>query len=152
MPTTTGTPGGADRQRVTASGAKVAPISPETALPFLARLGVRGPELIELALGAHETEGPLIGVAAFGDVGVDHASLIVAVVPECRRLGIGSELLYALADDAVLTGLRWFLVSYPASEVAADALVRTSGLTSARRVVDGTVTAVLDTTGSPASS
>ena len=147
MSTTTGTTGGADRQRITASGAKVAPIGPDSAQTFLARLGERGPEFIELALGAHESEGTLIGVAAFGDVGVDHASLIVAVVPDRRRLGIASELLYALADEAALTGLRWFLVSYPVSELAADALVRTCGLTTARRVVDDTVTAVLDTTG-----
>ena len=147
MSTTTGTTGGADRQRITASGAKVAPIDRDSARTFLARLGERGPEPIELALGAHEPEGTLIGVAAFGGVGVDHASLIVAVVPDRRRLGIASELLHALADEAARTGLRWFLVSYPASELAADALVRTCGLTTARRVVDGTVTAVLDTTG-----
>ena len=146
MSTTTGTTGGADRQRITASGAKVAPIDPDSARTFLARLGGCGPECIELALGAHESEGTLIGVAAFGDVGVDHASLIVAVVPDRRRLGIASELLYALADEAGRTGLRWFLVSYPASEMAADALVRTCGLTTARRAVDGIVTAVLDTT------
>ena len=147
MSTTTGTTGGADRQRITASGAKVAPIGPDSAQTLLARLGERGPESIELALGAHESEDTLIGVAAFGDVGVDHASLMVAVVPERRRLGIASELLYALADDAAVTGLRWFQVSYPVSELAADALVRTCGLTTARRVVDHTVTAVLDTTG-----
>jgi GNAT superfamily N-acetyltransferase len=145
--TTAGTTGGADRPRITASGAKVAPITADSAQAFLVRLGQRAPEFIELALGAHEPEGTLIGVAAFGDVGVDHASMIVAVVPDRRRLGVASELLYALADEAVLTGLRWFLVSYPVSELAADALVRTCGLTTARRVVDDTVTAVLDTTG-----
>jgi len=145
--TTTGTTGQADGQRLTTSGAKVAAIDAETAQAFLGRLGEHGPKSIELALGAHETEGTLIGVAAFGDVGVDHAALIVAVVPERRRLGIGSDLIYALADDAVLTGLRWFQVSYLASDVAADALVRTCGLTSARRVVADTVAAVLDTTG-----
>jgi GNAT superfamily N-acetyltransferase len=145
--TTTGTTGGADRQRITASGAKVGPIDPDSAQRLLARLGARGPELIEVALGAHEPEGTLIGVAAFGDVGVDHAPLIVAVVPDRRRLGIARELLYALADEAALTGLRWFLVSYPLSDLAADALVRTCGLATARRVVDDTVTAVLDTTG-----
>ncbi len=146
MSTTTGTTGGAHRQRITASGAKVAPIGPDAAQTFLARLGQHGPERIELALGAHEAEGTLIGVAAFGDVGVGHASLIVAVVPDRRRLGIAGELLYALADEAALTGLRWFLVSYPVSELAADALVRMCGLSTARRVVDDTVNAVLDTT------
>jgi GNAT superfamily N-acetyltransferase len=145
--TTTETPGSPDRERITTSGAKVEAVDPDSAQRFLARLERRGPELVELALGAHEPAGRLIGVAAFGDVGVDHASLVVAVVPDRRRLGIASELLYALADEAARTGLRWFLVSYPSSEMAGDALVRSCGLTSARRVVDGTVTAVLDTSG-----
>jgi len=149
--TTTPASGGAHWHRPTASGATLAAIPSEVAEAFLARLGEHGPDSIEMALGAHEDDGTLMGVAAFGAVRGDHGSLIVAVVPERRRLNIGSDLLHALVAEAARTGIRWFQVSYPADAAAADALVRTCGLTAARRVDAGTITAVLDTTECPAS-
>jgi GNAT superfamily N-acetyltransferase len=143
---------GATGYPVTTSGAKIATIPAETAEAFLARLGERAPDPIELALGAFEDELTLIGVAAYGAVKANHGSLIVAVAPERRRLGIGSDLLQTLLADAARTGVRWFLVSYPSDAVAADALVRNCGLTTARRSVADCVTAVLDTTSSRSTS
>src|SRR5687768_8725843 len=111
--TTTPTDSGAHQHLATTSGARLAAVSSEVAEAFLARLGERGPDPIEVALGAHEDDGTLIGVAAFGAVRADHGSLIVAVVPERRRLRIGSDLLQALMADAARTGMHWFRVSYP---------------------------------------
>jgi hypothetical protein len=145
----TGTAGGTERQRVTASGAKVDSIRPEQATAFLTRLCEPSAEPIELALGAHEDDGTLIGVAAFGAVRRDHASLMVVVAPERRRLKVGTDLLHLLVVDAERSGIRWFEVTYPVGSAAADALVGTSARSSARRVVGDTVIAVLDTAGYP---
>ena len=142
---------GAPRHPVTASGATLTAIPAETAEAFLARLGERAPEPLELALGAHEDDGTLIGVAAYGAVRANHGSLIVAVVPERRRLRVGSDLLQALLAAAARTGMGWFRVSYPSGAVAADALVRSCGLATARRSVADSVTAVLDATSSASS-
>jgi len=149
--TTTPADGAPHRHAPTASGAKLAAIPADVAEAFLARLGEHGPASIEAALGAHEDSGTLIGVAAFGDVSADHGSFIVAVVPDRRRLKIGSDLLHALVADAARSGVRWFQVSYPAGAADADALARSCGLTIARRVGAGTVTAVLDTARCPPS-
>ena len=148
--TTTPAVAGAHGQGATSSGAKCAAIPSDVAEAFLARLNEHGPDPIEVALGAHEDDGTLIGVAAFGAVRADHGSLIVAVVPERRRLKIGSDLLHELMASSARTGIRWFQVSYPTDAAATDALIRACGLTTARRVEAGTVTVVLDTTGSPA--
>ena len=152
MSTTAPSSSGAHRHLATTSGARLAAISSEVAVAFLARLGERGPDPIELALGAHEDDGTLVGVAAFGAVRAAHGSLIVAVVPERRRLRIGSDLLQALMADAARTGMHWFKVSYPAGAPAADALTRGCGFTTARRVDGGAITAVLDTTATQSDS
>ena len=147
MPTTAATTGAAQQYPATASGAKLTSVPAEAATALLARLGVPAPDSIECAIGAHQDDGTLIGVAALGAVRAANGSLVIAVVPERRRLKIGIDLLHAIVNDAARIGVRRFLVCYARGAVAADALLRSSGLITARRVVNGNVTAVLQTTG-----
>ena len=151
MTTTTPAAGGAHGHGATASGAKLAAIPSEVAEAFLARLGEHGPDSIELALGAHEDDGTLIGVAAFGAVRADHGSLIVAVVPERRRLKIGSDLLLRARGRRGANGHPVVPGVLSRRRGRCRRAARTCGLTTARRVDAGTVTAVLDTTECPAS-
>lgn len=143
MPTTAPTDGGAHEHQATLSGAKITAIAADTAEAFLARIVVPAPEAIEVALGALQDDGTLIGVAVLGAVTAGRSSATVAVAPERRRMKIGSDLLHLLVAEATRRGVRRLRVSYRADAPAADALIRSSGLVAARRVVTGTVTAVL---------
>ena len=144
MPTTTPRPAPTQPLLATTSGAKLAPISTDAAEAFLARVGQRGPETTEIALGALGDDMRLIGVAVLGAGGDSRSSsATVAVTPERRRLQIGSDLLHALLGAAARRGVRRVSATYPVGATGAEALVRSVGLPTARRVVNGQVTAVI---------
>ena len=142
MPTDHSTKADESSVAVTASGAKVVPVSVEAAEGFLARLDQRGAGPIASALGALQDDGFLMGVGLLGAEADHQAPAFVAVARERRRLKIGSDLLSALLDEASSRGLRRLRVTYEGS-AAADGLLRGSGAVTARRVTGGVVTAVL---------
>jgi GNAT superfamily N-acetyltransferase len=127
---------------VTASGAHLGVIDPEVAAGFLARLGELGPEPIEVAMGAREDDGTLIGVAVLGPSTRQRAWATVAVTPARRRLNVGSDLLGALLRQAGTRDLRYLASSQPTA-AAGTALVRSMGLITARRVHRGVATLVV---------
>jgi GNAT superfamily N-acetyltransferase len=136
---------------VTASGAHLAVIAPEVAAGFLARLGEVGPQAIEVALGALEDDGTLIGVAVLGPAIRQRAWATVAVTPARRRLKVGSDLLGALLRQPDIRGLRYLACSRPAvsAGTAGPALVRSLGLITARRVHQGMATLVVVVASQP---
>lgn len=137
-------PGGLDRRHLTTSGAKIVSVSTDAAEAFLGRVGVRGPEEIWVALAALQDTGAMIGVAVLGASSADDGRVMVAVAPERRRLRVGSDLLHALAAEAEARAVTHLRLSYPAdAAAAADALLRGSGLATARSLVNGVVTSVL---------
>ena len=75
---------------VTTSGAHLSPIDAKAAAAFLARLDEHGPEPIDVALGALEDSGTLIGVGVVGASSPQRAWVSVAVAPPRRRLKVGT--------------------------------------------------------------
>lgn len=137
------TSGALGRRHPTRSGAKIVAVSTDAAEAFLGRVGVRGPEEIWVALAALQDTGAMIGIAVLGASAADDGRVMIAVAPERRRLRVGSDLLDALATEAEERGVESLRLSYPADAIAADALLRGSGLVTARTVVNGVVTSVL---------
>jgi GNAT superfamily N-acetyltransferase len=133
---------------VTTSGAHLGVIDPEGAAEFLDRLGEVGPEPIEVALGALEDDGTLIGVAALGPSTRQRAWATVAVTPARRRLKVGSDLLGALLLHAGTRDLRYLACAQP-TVAAGTAEVRSMGLITARRVHHGVATLVVVVASQP---
>ena len=61
----------------------------------------------------------------------------IAVAPERRRLGVGSELLGAIVATASSQQVSYLACQHPAAEPAPGQLARALGLVVACRVVDG---------------
>src|ERR1039458_8253820 len=78
-----------------ASGVRIETIGVGTALTFLERLGkkVGAPGTPDHAWGAFQDAATLIGVAVLAISGPSTGYACVAVVPERRRLRVGSDLL-----------------------------------------------------------
>lgn len=132
----------------TSTGITLAPLPADTAHTFLLRLDLIPPDLIPpdsgaSAIGAFQDGDSLIGVAAIGRERNGGAAALIAVMPDRRALGVGTDLLHALAGEAEARGLRRLLATYAASNAAAERLVAASGLTTGRRRTDGEVTVVL---------
>ena len=128
---------------VTASGAKIVAISAEAAEAFLARVSEASPG-IEVALGALQDDGVLIGVAILGTAANRvQAPATVAVSPARRRLMVGSDLLHALLAEATARGVQRLHVTYPVGKPGAEGLIRSSGLVTARRIAHGVVAAIV---------
>lgn len=124
---------------LTTCGAKIEVISIDTARIFLDRLG--HPSAITgtacSAWGVFQDATPLIGVAVLSISGSStNGQACLAVVPACRRLGVGSDLLHLLVDEAGMRGLRTLVGVYPAADLAPQGLARALGLTVARRIHD----------------
>jgi hypothetical protein len=124
---------------VTTSGAHLECIGPELAAGFLARLYEPAPESINVALGAFEDNGKLIGVAVLGASTLLRATATVAISPDRRRLKVGSDLLCALLRQAHDDGVRYLVFSHPAAGPLEE-LVRSLGLAMTRRVHQGRTT------------
>jgi len=135
-------------QRVTISGARIAPCPADLAGSFLARFDQRPPQRPIVVLGAFEEDQTLIGVAAVGDQDDANAFFVIVVDPARRELKIGSDLLHAAieATEAIAAveapGIRRLRTIYRQS-AAADRLLDSSGLLVARRRAGGEVTAVV---------
>ena len=134
--------------RATTSGARIRPIHVDQADRFLRRIGVAAPDPLDFALGAHQDDATLIGVAALGITVKNRARAVVAVAPERRRLRVGTDLAHDLVTEAARLDIRNLWFRYPIS-AAADALVRSIGLIAARRVANGEVTATFLLTDRP---
>jgi GNAT superfamily N-acetyltransferase len=124
---------------LTTCGAKIEVISIDTARIFLERFGE--PSAIagttSSAWGVFEDATPLIGVAVLAISGSStNGQACLAVVPARRRLGVGSDLLHLLVEEAGMRGLRTLVGVYPAADPAPQGLARALSLTVARRIHD----------------
>jgi hypothetical protein len=91
---------GASIWRSTLSGAQVRQLSDAGAKDFLTRYSAPLVEqAIRLALGAYDDSGSLIGVLVLTGPSNCVATVHLAVVPERRRLKLGTDLLHAVAAD-----------------------------------------------------
>jgi len=82
-----------------------------------------------LALVAFDPAGQGVGVARYeGREGEEAAEVAVAVTPEWRRVGLGSQLLTMLGHAAVDRGIRRFVASYLEENQDVEGLVTASGL------------------------
>ena len=120
----------------TMSGARIKPIDSDAARAFLERLGETGgtTALLQRAWGAFENETALIGVGVFAAATPTRVHAHIAVVPERRRLHIGSYLLGRLVNEAAAWGLTTLACTHPAEATTPLGLVRSLRLTAARRV------------------
>ncbi len=124
----------------TASGTRIEPLdSPSLARTFLDRYGPSGyqPDDGDRAWGAFEGAGPLVGIGILGAVIVPRGQAWIAVTPERRRLGVGSDLLGSIVAAAQAEGLRYLTWRHRAGEVAPDRLAKSLGLLLGRRVAGG---------------
>ena len=124
------------------SGASIVSISCEAAEAFLATIGERGPDEAWVAFGALHDDGTMIGVAVLGASVTDDGRMMVGVAPDRRRMGVGTDLLKALSDEATRRKFGHLRLSYPESATT-DSFLRSCGLVTASQVVNGTMTAVL---------
>jgi len=131
------------RPAMTASGARIAALSPQSARGFLARFDHPVPSSIAIALGAFEEDRTLIGIALTGEIRNAVAPLAILVEPCRRRIKVGSDLLHAMTDEVARKGARRIVVTYPTDARGIDALLRSSGLLAASRRAGGEVTTVL---------
>jgi len=127
----------------TGSGATLAPVPVATARTFLLRLHLIPPDECAEGVGAFQDRDTLIGVAVLGRAEGGGAPALIAVAPDRRALGVGTDLLHALVDVAAARGTRRLLATYLASNGAADALTSAAGLTAGRRRGSGEVSVVL---------
>ncbi|HKH88370.1 MAG TPA: GNAT family N-acetyltransferase [Acidimicrobiales bacterium] len=82
-----------------------------------------------LALVAFDPAGQGVGVARYeGREGEEAAEVAVAVTPEWRQVGLGSQLLTMLGHAAVDRGIRRFVASYLEENQDVEGLVTASGL------------------------
>lgn len=123
----------------TVSGARIEMLSPDLTQAFFDRLGLADfrPTTNDVAWGAFEDAGPLIGVGVLGEATSLRARAWIAVVPERRRLGVGSELLGLVAAAAKELGLGYLTYRHCAGDAAPHHLARSLGLPLARRVNHG---------------
>lgn len=128
----------------TRSGARIEPVQVELAQSLLERFGSRL-GAVEVALGATVDGDELIGVAAFGTSEHGGAAAVVAVVPDRRRVGVGSDLLDALVAAASSHRIPFLTVRYDKANVAADGFTRASDQVVAYRTLDGVVTVAVRT-------
>jgi GNAT superfamily N-acetyltransferase len=124
---------------LTTCGAQIEVISIDTARIFLDRFGQ--PSSIAgtacSAWGVFQDSTTLIGVAALAISGSStNGQAFLSVMPIRRRLGVGSDLLQLLVDEAGMRGLRTLVGVYPAADPAPQGLARALGLTVARRIDD----------------
>jgi len=124
---------------MTASGARIEVLSPDLAQAFLDRHGLTdyGPGPSDLAWGAFEDAGNLIGVGVLAEVTTQRARTWIAVAPERRRLGVGGELASLIVSGAQGLGLRYLACRYRAADAAPYHLAGSLGLPLARRVDEG---------------
>jgi ribosomal protein S18 acetylase RimI-like enzyme len=131
------------RDLVTESGTRIVAVSIDAAAGFLDRVGARRPDEIWVALAAVQDAETMVGVAVLGATPADLSRITVAVVPERRRLHIGTDLLHALVAEAARSDCQYLRISYPADDTAADVFLQSSGLVAARQALNGVVTVVL---------
>ena len=121
---------------MTASGARIETLSLDLAQAFLDRHGLTDyrPGPFDLAWGAFEDAGRLIGAGVLAKVTTPRGRIWIAVAPERRRLGVGSELASLIVTAAQGRGLRYLTCRYRASDAAPHHLAGSLGLPLARRV------------------
>lgn len=123
--------------RLTVSGAKISPVEPHAAEEFLTRLGETTPQGLDVAFGAREDNGTLIGVAVLAPAG-HWGTGLVAVQPARRRLRIGRDLLHELLVHAAARELRYVTCNRPLPSTVADEFLRSVGLQVTRDELHGT--------------
>jgi GNAT superfamily N-acetyltransferase len=127
--------------RPTLSGARIQPARPENVAGYLVRLGaVSDYSAHARAWEALESDGCKIGVAVLDQVTAICARAFVGVSPERRRLGIGTDLLSLLLDEAAALGSALLLGTHCAQTQAPRRLVGSMGLMAEWRVHQGLAT------------
>ena len=127
----------------TLSGAHIRTLAVTAAETFLRRLGHPPCEPTQLALGAFEDRGALIGVAALTASSPTASHVAMGFVAERRRLHVGTDLFQALLCHQPDIGPRYLVFVHPAAASPAAQFLRSLHLVIARRVHDTTVTAVV---------
>ena len=100
-------------------------------------------------LGVFADGATLIGVAVLSPSGPSQGQACVAVVPECRRLGVGSELADVLVHEVQERGLKTLTCTCASADPVPQQFVRSLQLTTARRVISNTAVMVLVVTDAP---
>ena len=125
----------------TASGARIVPIPATRARAFFIRLDEPAQEGVDVAFGAMEDDGSLIGAAVLSST-VNRGAAMVTVLPARRRLKVGSDLLHALLEQAAARGIDNLRCRPRRPSVATDGLLRSLGLVASRQVRERTITIV----------
>lgn len=98
----------------------------------------------DLALGAFDTDGRLIGVAQFDRTDDSPtAEFAIEVAADWQRVGLGRRMLEQLADQARTLGITRLSATYYADNVAIRRLLHRSGLVAVSGVDQGEGYAVL---------
>jgi GNAT superfamily N-acetyltransferase len=100
-------------------------------------------------LGAFADGATLIGVAVLSTSGPSQGQAGVAVVPGCRRLGVGSELADVLVHEVQGRGLKTLTCTRASADPVPQQFVRSLQLTTTRRVNSNTAVMVLVVTDAP---
>jgi GNAT superfamily N-acetyltransferase len=129
----------------TASGARIETLALDLARAFLDRYGLAGyrPAPFDLAWGAFEDSGCLIGVGVVANVTLQGGRTWIAVAPERRRLGVGGELASLIVTAAQRRNLRHLTCRYRVDDPAPHHLAGSLELPLAHQVDgDGTWTVI----------
>jgi GNAT superfamily N-acetyltransferase len=127
------------------SGAKIEPIDSHAALAFLEQSSaidaVRG--YAGAAWGAFAADATLVGVAALSISGPTPSQAYVAIVPECRRHRVGSDLMEVLMHEVQGRHLRALSCTCASADPGPQQFLKSLHMTVARRVTDHTGVIVL---------
>ena len=130
----------------TASGARIETLPLDLARSFLGRYGFADyrPAPFDLAWGAFEDSGRLIGVGVLANVTIQGGRAWIAVAPERRRLGVGGELASLIVTAAQRRNLRHLTCRYCVDNPAPHHLAGSLELPVTCQVdEDGTLTVVV---------
>jgi hypothetical protein len=125
--------------RQTLSGAHVGPLPSDAALFLLGRLGLPAPDRPSLTLGAYDDNGHAIGVLATGPLAVSRTNVWLAVTPECRRLGVATDLLDTLLVDHAGAIQPRLVFRHAANSPTAASFIDSIGLKARRLAPDQTM-------------
>jgi RimJ/RimL family protein N-acetyltransferase len=107
----------------------------------------------DLALGAFDMDGRLIGVAQFDRTDdAPSAEFAIEVAADWQRVGLGRRMLEELAEHARTLGITRLTATFYADNLAVRRLLHGSGLVVASGVDQGDGFAVLELDGSFAST
>ena len=130
---------------LTTSGAAIVPIGNEAARTFLERRWGIATVLDSpgVAWGAFADRTTLIGVAVLSSSSSSQGQACVAVVPECQRHRVGSDLAEVLVHEVKGRGLKTLACPCISADPVPQEFVRSLHLITARRVNGNTAVMVL---------